>query len=395
MDWKKIRTTFDLEQLYPHHILEKFHDTSKGIWSNVPDENWYDWKWQLKNRVEDIETLKKIINMTKEEEVNFEKCSAKFKMSITPYYASLIDSTDSNCPVRMQSVPYSEEMNILDTDMEDPLAEERDMPVQGLTHRYPDRVLFYASNDCPTLCRHCTRKRKVANPSAESQKKQIEDALDYIRQTKTVRDVIVSGGDPLCLSNQKLDYILGEIRTIKHVEVLRLGTRNPCTLPMRMRDDELLSILEKHQPIHLNTHYNHPKECTREALLATTRLSMAGCTVGNQTVLLKGINDSPEIMTELCHKLLLMKVRPYYIFQCDLSEGIGHFRTKVSKGVEIIEKMRGWTSGLAIPHFVVDAPGGGGKIPLGPNYVVGHKDNKLTLRNYEHKEYDYYEPEED
>ena len=392
MDYKAIKTIEDLEKLYPRHILDKFPITPKGYFSNIEDKDWYNWKWQLKNRITSLDALKKIIKVTNEEESSYDSCNKKFKMSITPYYATLMDPNNPNCPIRMQSVPYFEEMNILDTDLEDPLGEEKDMPVPGLTHRYPDRVLLYASNDCPMLCRHCTRKRKVARPTAKTAQKQLEDALDYIRNTKVVRDVIVSGGDPLCLSNSQLDYILGSLRAIPHVEIVRVGSRNPCTLPIRLRDNGLLKVLEKHQPIHLNTHYNHPKEMTREALLANTRLSLAGVTVGNQSVLLKGINDDPAIMTELCHKLLLMKVRPYYIYQCDLAEGISHFRTKIQKGVEIIEKMRGWTSGMAIPQFVVDAPGGGGKIPVNPQYIISQDDNKVVLRNFKNDHFTYYEP---
>ncbi|OFZ47040.1 MAG: lysine 2,3-aminomutase [Bdellovibrionales bacterium RIFOXYB1_FULL_37_110] len=392
MDFREIRTIEDLEKIYPKHILEKFPVSGRGIFEGTKDEDWYDWKWQLKNRITTLPTLKKAINITGNEEKAYDACSKKFKMAITPYYSALMDKDDPECPVRKQSVPNVAEMNILKTDMADPLAEDRDMPVPGLTHRYPDRVLFYASNDCPMLCRHCTRKRKVANDNADTKDKQIEVCLDYIRKTKRIRDVVVSGGDPLCLSNDKIDYILGELRKIEHVEIVRVGTRNPCTLPIRLRDDKLLEIFEKHQPIHVNTHYNHPKECTREALLANTRLSLAGCTVGNQTVLLRNINDNASIMLKLNHLLLLMKVRPYYIFQCDLSEGISHFRTKVSVGLEILEKLRGWTSGLAIPYYVVDSPGGGGKIPLTPNYVVSHDGNKLVLRNYKNVEFTYHEP---
>lgn len=304
-----------------------------------------------------------------------------------------MDKEDANCPVRLQSVPNLGELNILETDLEDPLAEDKDMPVPGLTHRYPDRVLFYVSNDCPMLCRHCTRKRKVADNSSVAGKSQVDLGLDYIRENKQIRDIVVSGGDPLCLSNSRIDYILGELRKMEHVEIVRLGSRNPVTMAYRLFDDELIEILQKHAPIHLNTHYNHPKEMTREALLACSRLALAGVTLGNQTVLLKGVNDDAEIMKEISHKLLLMRVRPYYIYQCDLSEGISHFRTSIEKGVEIIENMRGWTSGLAVPQFVVDAPGGGGKIPVNPEYFVKREGKVVTLRNYKKEEFQYVEPE--
>ncbi len=391
--WKDLKTVHDLEKIYPKHLLAKFPIAGKHqAYAHIPDEQWYDWKWQLKNRITDIPGLEKLIDLTAEERNAFEKSNALFKMSITPYYGSLMDKSNPNCPVRLQSVPNIGELNILETDLEDPLAEDKDMPVPGLTHRYPDRVLFYVSNDCPMLCRHCTRKRKVADDKSSAGRSQIDLGLEYIRNTKTVRDVVVSGGDPLCLNNELIDYILGELRKIEHIEVVRLGSRNPVTMTYRLFDDELLEILQKHQPIHMNTHYNHPKEMTREALLACTRLALAGVTMGNQTVLLKGVNDDAEIMKEICHKLLLMRVRPYYIYQCDLSQGISHFRTSIDKGVEIIENMRGWTSGLAIPQFVVDAPGGGGKIPVNPQYFVRRDGKKVTLRNFKKKEFTYIEP---
>ncbi len=391
--WKDLQTVEDLEKIYPKHLLDKFPVAGKHpAYADVADEDWYNWKWQLKNRITDLEGLSKVINLTDEERNAFEKSNEKFKMAITPYYGSLMDKNDPNCPVRLQSVPNMGELNVLETDLEDPLAEDKDMPVPGLTHRYPDRVLFYVSNDCPMLCRHCTRKRKVADDSSKAGRSQIDLGLEYIRNNKQVRDIVVSGGDPLCLNNDLIDYVLGELRKIEHVEVVRLGSRNPVTMAYRLFDDELIEILGKHQPIHVNTHYNHPKEMTREALLACTRLALAGVTMGNQTVLLKGVNDDAKIMKEISHKLLLMRVRPYYIYQCDLSEGISHFRTSVDKGVEIIENMRGWTSGLAIPQFVVDAPGGGGKIPVNPQYFVRRDGKKVVLRNFKKEEFTYYEP---
>ncbi|MCK5882708.1 MAG: lysine 2,3-aminomutase [Bacteriovoracaceae bacterium] len=391
--WKDLQKVADLEKVYPKHILDKFPISGKHqAYADVSDENWYDWKWQLKNRITNLEGLSKVIDLTEEEKSAFEKSNEKFKMAITPYYGALMDKTDPNCPVRLQSVPNMGELNVLETDLEDPLAEDKDMPVPGLTHRYPDRVLFYVSNDCPMLCRHCTRKRKVADENSTAGRKQIDGGLEYIRSNKQIRDVIVSGGDPLCLNNDLIDYILGELRKIEHVEIVRIGSRNQVTMAYRLFDDELIKILEKHQPIHINTHFNHPKEMTREALLASTRLALAGVTMGNQSVLLKGINDDALIMKEISHKLLLMRIRPYYIYQCDLSEGISHFRTSIDKGVEIIEKMRGWTSGLAIPQFVVDAPGGGGKIPVNPQYFVKRDGKKVVLRNYKKEEFTYYEP---
>ncbi len=393
MDFKDFKQVEDLEKIYPKHILDRFPIAGKGRYADVADEDWYNWGWQLSNSVTELKSLDKLINITNNEKEAFEQGAKMFQMAITPYYGAMMDPDDTACPIRQQSVPQLDELNILETDMEDPLGEEKDMPVPGLTHRYPDRVLFYISHYCPMLCRHCTRKRKVADPDSVASNKQLEDGLAYIREHNEVRDVIVSGGDPLCLTNQRIDYVLGELRKIPHVEVIRVGTRNPVTSPFRLLDDELLEIFQKHQPIHVNTHFNHPKEMTREALLACTRLAMAGVAMGNQTVLLKGINNDAKIMKEISHRLLLMRVRPYYIFQCDLAQGISHFRTSIEEGVEIIEQMRGWTSGLAIPQFVVDAPGGGGKIPVNPNYVVNRDGHKVTLRNYQKKEYIYYEPE--
>lgn len=312
-------------------------------------------------------------------------------MGITPYYAALMDKDDPKCPIRLQSVPQLGELEVLSTDLEDPLGEEKDMPVPGITHRYPDRVLFYTTHNCPVYCRHCTRKRKVSDPGSMASKEQIELALAYIEQHTEVRDIVVSGGDPLSLSDERLDYILGRLRAIPHVEIFRMGTRNLVTLPQRITDD-FVAMLRKHQPVFVNTHFNHPKECTAEALDACRRLADAGCVMGNQMVLLKGVNDDWRIVRELNHRLLLMRVRPYYIYQCDLAQGISHFRTSVETGLNIIENLRGHTSGLAVPTYVVDGPGGGGKIPMLPNYVKEHDGKKWVLRNYKHESFTYWEP---
>jgi lysine 2,3-aminomutase len=302
-----------------------------------------------------------------------------------------MDPEDPTCPVRLQSVPTSGELHILPSDLDDPLAEERDMPVRGLTHRYPDRVLFYITHHCPVYCRHCTRKRKVANPTSAAAKRQIDDGIAYITKHTEVRDVVVSGGDPLSMSDDRLDDILGRLRAIPHIEIFRLGTRNLVTLPQRITDG-FARMLRKHQPVFLNTHFNHPKECTAEAFEAARKLVDAGCVVGNQMVLLKGINDDPKIVKELNQKLLMMRIKPYYIYQCDMAKGISHFRTPIETGLEIMESLRGWTSGLAVPHFVIDAPNGGGKVPLTPSYVVGREGKRVLLRNYAKKPYVYEEP---
>jgi lysine 2,3-aminomutase len=283
------------------------------------------------------------------------------------------------------------ELNFAPNDLDDPLAEERDMPVPGITHRYPDRVLFYTTHNCPVYCRHCTRKRKVSDPTSATAKAQIEGALAYIEEHSEIRDIVISGGDPLSLSDDRLDYILGRLRAIPHVEIFRLGTRNLVTLPQRVTDD-FVRMLRAHHPVYVNTHFNHPKECTAEAFEAARKLADAGCVIGNQMVLLKGVNDDPVVVKELNHKLLLMRIRPYYIYQCDLSKGISHFRTPVEAGLRIIRALRGHTSGLAVPHFVVDAPNGGGKIPLNPDYVVSHQGKRWVLRNYAGEEFTYDEP---
>ena len=338
-----------------------------------------------------MDVLEKVIHVAPDEREAFEKSHEMFNMGITPYYASLMDPEDPFCPIRLQSVPKLGELNILPSDLEDPLAEERDMPVPGITHRYPDRVLFYTTHNCPVYCRHCTRKRKVSDPSSSAANKQLEESLTYIDQHKEIRDVVISGGDPLSNSDDRLEYILSRLRAMEHIQVFRIGTRNLVTLPQRVTD-AFAKMVSKYHPLFIHTHFNHPKECTKEAFEACRKLADAGCPINNQMVLLKGVNDKPEIVKELNHKLLMMRVRPYYIYQCDLSQGISHFRTPVSTGIEIIEKLRGWTSGMAVPHLVIDAPGGGGKIPILPQYVVKHEGKKWTLRNFRNQQFEYIEP---
>jgi len=362
-----------------------------AIWTDTPEKDWNNWVWQQQKRIKSFDVLEKVINVTQEEREAFAKSHEQFNMGITPYYASLMDKDDPNCPIRLQSVPKMGELFVSPVDLEDPLGEEKDMPVPGITHRYPDRVLFYTTHNCPVYCRHCTRKRKVSDPSSAAQTKQLEEGLAYIEAHKEIRDVVISGGDPLSNSDDRLEYILSRLRAMDHIEVFRLGTRNLVTLPQRITDS-FVSMLRKYHPVFIHTHYNHPKECTQEAFDACARLADAGCIINNQMVLLKGVNDDPKIVKELNHKLLMMRVRPYYIFQCDMSQGISHFRTPVSKGLEIIKALRGWTSGMAVPHYVVDAPGGGGKIPLLPTYVESHEGKKWVLRNYKGDRYEYNEP---
>ncbi len=373
------------------NVRSRFRPGPRGIWKDVPDALWNDWHWQQRERVTRLDRLEQVIHVTPDERRAAQETDAEFHMGITPYYAALMDPDDPTCPIRLQSVPTMGETIVAPADLEDPLAEERDMPTPGVTHRYPDRVLFYTTHNCPVYCRHCTRKRKVSDPTSAAAKRQIEDSLAYIEKHTEIRDVVISGGDPLSLSDERLDYILGRLRAIPHVEIFRLGTRNLVTLPQRVTDD-FVHMLREHHPVYVNTHFNHPKECTAEAFEAARRLADAGCVIGNQTVLLKGINDDPKIVMELNHKLLLMRIRPYYIYQCDLAKGISHFRTPIEKGIEIIEALRGHTSGLAVPYFVVDAPRGGGKIPVNPNYVVRHEGKRWILRNWTGKEFEYVEP---
>jgi lysine 2,3-aminomutase len=367
--------------------------------SPVIFSEWTDYKWQLKNSIKTISAFEKFtgITFTKKEHKNLEKTIQKFPLSITPYYASLIEKENySNDPIFKQSFPNPAELKISRYDMADPLHEDKDSPTKGITHRYPDRVLFLVSNRCSMYCRHCTRKRKVGDPDHIPSKEQILDGINYIKNNRQIRDVLLSGGDPFMLSNDYLDWILTELRQIQHVEVIRIGSRMPVVLPYRITDD-LVNMLKKHHPIWLNTHFNHPRELTRSAQKALRKLADAGIPLGNQSVLLAGVNDCPRIMKKLNQKLVQNRVRPYYLFQCDLSEGLSHFRTPIGKGIEIIESLIGHTSGFAVPTYVIDAPGGGGKIPVMPNYIVSWSTNKVVLRNYEgiittYKEPDSYEP---
>lgn len=375
----------------PDHILNRFPVAPRSIWSGAQEKDWNNWIWQQQQRVKNLEQLAKVVKLTEDEKQAYEGSVEMFNMSITPYYASLMDPEDPNCPIRLQAVPKLGELKISPEDLEDPLAEERDMPVPGITHRYPDRVLFYTTHNCAMYCRFCTRKRKVSDPGSAAQTKQLDDALQYIRTHTEIRDVVISGGDPLSNSDDRLDYILGSLRAMPHIEMFRLGTRNLVTLPQRITDD-FIKMLRKHHPVFVNTHFNHPKECTREAYDACRRLADAGIVISNQMVLLKGINDDPKIVKELNHKLLMMRVRPYYIYQCDLSQGISHFRTPIESGLNIIENLRGWTSGLAVPHLVIDAPGGGGKIPILPKYMLSKEGKKVMLRNFRKQEFTYIEP---
>ncbi|WP_439184915.1 lysine 2,3-aminomutase [Carboxylicivirga taeanensis] len=352
------------------------------LFKDVKEEDWNNWKWQMRNAIRDIPGLEKVLDLSEEEHEHLSKTLKKFKMAITPYYAALMSKEDRQCPVRKMAVPILNELHIDESDLSDPLHEDVDSPVPGLTHRYPDRALLLVTHECSMYCRHCTRRRIVGETDEDMARGHLEQAFEYIAQTPEIRDVVISGGDPLILSDSRIDYILTELRKIDHVEVIRIGSRMPVVLPQRITDD-LCNIIKKHHPVYVNTHFNHPKEITEEARQACERLANSGVQLGNQSVLLKGVNDCSNIMKSLMHDLLHIRVKPYYIYQCDLSEGISHFRTTISKGIEIIENLRGHTSGMAVPTFVVDAPGGGGKIPVMPDYLISQTDKRVVLRNYE------------
>ncbi len=343
-------------------------------------ESWNDWKWQLRNSITSIDELKKIMKLSEKEIMAINNLKGRLPMRITPYFASLIYNTGYSHPLRRNVIPVVEELLHTNTEQSDPLHEKSYSPVKGIVHRYPDRVLFTVTQVCSNYCRYCTRSHSVGKLDKLG-RQDFEKAFSYIAAHKEVRDVLISGGDPLTLTDEILDYILYNIRKIEHVEIIRIGTRVPVVLPQRITAN-LVSILRKYHPLFISLHFSHPAEITEECADACTKLADNGFPLGSQTVLLKGINDNGPVMKELMHKLLKIRVRPYYLYQCDLIPGSSHFRTTVRKGLEIIKGLRGFTSGYAIPTFVVDAPGGGGKIPLLPNYVVEHNDEKIVLRNY-------------
>lgn len=374
-------------------------EVAEILTDDYTQKHWRDWKWHLRHAIKDITTFEKLLDVKfpADKRAELAKTEEKFPISITPYYLSLIDIDNlENDPVFMQSFPNVRELSTCRSDMSDPLHEDKDSPVPVITHRYPDRVLLIVSNICSMYCRHCTRKRKVGDIDSIPEKAEIEKGLDYIRKTPEIRDVLISGGDPFMLSDDYIDWILEKITEIDHVEVVRIGTRMPVVLPQRITP-ELVEVLKKYKNLWINTHFNHPREITRSAKRALAMLADAGIPLGNQTVLLAGVNDCPRVMKRLVHKLVQNRVRPYYLYQCDLSEGLDHFRTPVGKGIEIIESLIGHTSGFAVPRYVIDAPGGGGKIPILPNYLISWSTNKVVLRNYEgvittYQEPDSYEP---
>jgi lysine 2,3-aminomutase len=360
------------------------------IYADVPDDKWNNWRWQLSNRINTVEEFEKVIPLTDSER---EALSAPhlFRVDITPYFISLIDPDDPNDPIRKQIVPTAKEMVPFTAMMEDSLAEDRHSPVPGLVHRYPDRVLMLVTTQCASYCRYCTRSRIVGDPAATFSRAEFEMQIEYIKHTPQVRDVLLSGGDPLVLAPKILDEILNRLRDIPHVEIVRIGSRVPVFLPMRITS-ELTEMLQKYHPLWINIHVNHPNEISAELAEACDKLTKAGIPLGNQSVLLAGVNDNVHIQRDLVHKLVRIRVRPYYLYQCDLVEGAGHFRTPIAKGIEIMEGLRGHTSGFAVPQYIIDAPGGGGKIPVSPNYLLSMSDHKIILRNYEGYITTYEEP---
>ncbi len=366
--------------------------TRNGLFAEVPAEQWNDWKWQVRNRIETVEDLKKHVELTVEEEEGVRQCLGVLRMAITPYYLSLIDLNDPHDSIRRQAIPTACELHQSEADLLDPLHEDTDSPVKGLTHRYPDRVLLLVTDQCSMYCRHCTRRRFAGQTDQAVPVEQIDGCIEYVRNHPEVRDVLISGGDPLVMSDERLEYIIAKIREIPHVEIVRIGSRTPVVMPQRITP-ELCNMLKKYHPVWLNTHFNHPKEVTEESKRACAMLADAGVPLGNQSVLLAGVNDCVFTMKKLVHELVKMRVRPYYIYQCDLSMGLEHFRTPVGKGIEIIEGLRGHTSGFCVPTFVVDAPGGGGKTPVMPDYVISQTPRKVILRNFEGVITTYTEPE--
>ncbi|MDZ7617510.1 MAG: KamA family radical SAM protein [Patescibacteria group bacterium] len=363
----------------------------RQFYPGISDSQWNDWRWQVAHRIRTRAELEQILVLSPDEQEAIERGGAMLPFGVTPYYMSLVSRNDPLEPLRRSVIPSSLELVRAPGEADDPLGEDAHTPVPGLVHRYPDRVLLLAMDFCSTYCRYCTRSRVVGHGDMPPREERLEKALEYIRCTPSIRDVLVSGGDPLVMSDDQLEWILARLRAIPHVEFVRLGTKTPAVLPQRITP-QLCRMLRKYHPLWLSLHFTHPAECTPETVAACNRLADAGIPLGSQTVLLRDVNDNVPTMRELMHRLLLMRVRPYYLYQCDPISGSSHFRTPVSKGLEIIAGLRGHTSGYAVPTFVIDAPGGGGKIPLQPESVVGHEGDFLLLRNYEGKVFRYPDP---
>lgn len=373
--------------MYPKDLIDNWFQ-GQGLWEHIPQNDWRDWQWQMRNRVTTLEGLEEYIDLSDEERKGCEYANKKLSLAITPYFFNLIDRDDVDCPIRKQVIPRGDEMVVGVEESLDPLGEDQTMVVPGLVHRYPDRVLLLATDRCAAYCRYCTRSRLVSNAQGYDLHPKLDLAMEYLKKHTQIRDVLISGGDPLLLSDKKIDTLLGRLKEIKHIEFVRMGSRIPVFLPQRITP-ELCEILKKHAPVWLSIHTNHPKECTIELREACDRLSNAGVPLGNQSVLLKGVNDNVDTMRSLVHRLLMIRVRPYYLYQCDLITGSAHFRTDVRKGIEIIKGLRGFTSGYAIPQYLIDGPGGGGKVPVSPEYVEKITDEEIVFRNYKGEKYVY------
>jgi lysine 2,3-aminomutase len=347
-----------------------------------------DWRWQLRNRISTLDEWQRLLPLTAEERAGLEVAPQHFRVAVTPYYFSLIDRDHPSCPVRMQVVPRPGELDVLPGELLDPLGEDAHRPVTAIFHRYPDRCLLLALDRCAIYCRHCNRRRLVGQEESAISRADLDDAVAYIRRTPAIRDVLISGGDPFTLATRKLEEVIAAVRSVKHVEIVRIGTRVPVVLPMRV-DDELCAMLRRYHPLYVNTHFNHPKELTPLARSACEKLADAGIPVGNQTVLLRGVNSSVRVLRELFTELLRCRVRPYYLFQGDVAAGTGHLRTSVETGIALMEQLRGHISGLAIPHLVIDTPGGMGKVSIGPDHVVERGPERWVLRNYEGRTVEY------
>jgi len=378
------------EEVYDR--MTGFHPSEMDLWPDASREQWQDYRWQLKNRVSSLSALESRMELSQEERAGVLLAGHKLAMSITPHFFQLIDRNDPECPIRRQVIPRIEEAWSAPEEMADPCGEDRHMPVPGLVHRYPDRVLFLVTDRCASYCRYCTRSRVVSGVGDQQLEIQWEAAFNYLEKNSSIRDVLLSGGDPLLLSDDKLDRILTRLRSIPHIQFVRIGSRIPIFLPQRITP-ELCAMLQKHHPLFLSIHSNHPKELTTEVRASLERLANAGIPLGNQSVLLRGINDNATVQRALVHKLLMCRVRPYYLYQCDLINGSAHLRTPVATGLEIIEQLRGHTTGYGIPQYVIDGPGGGGKIPINPEYILSRQPGRIILRNYENEIFEYPDPQ--
>ena len=369
--------------------LKAFRSAGRGFWPGVSEADWNDWRWQMKHRITTVEQLQTLLpTLTPEELAGARLANHKLALGITPYFFNLIDPADENCPVRRQVVPRLEETVTAPWEMSDPCGEDSHSPVPGLVHRYPDRVLFLVTDRCASYCRYCTRSRLVSNASGYDFHPAFDQQIAYIAAHPEIRDVLLSGGDPLLLNDEKLENLLSRLRAIPHLEFLRIGTRIPVFLPQRITP-ELCAMLKQFHPLFLSVHVNHPRELTTEVRAALGRLADAGIPLGNQSVLLKHVNDREDVMLALVQKLLMCRVKPYYLYQCDLIAGSAHLRASVAKGLELMEKLRGHTTGYAVPTYVIDAPGGGGKVPVSPEYVLSHNADRVVIRNFEGKIFEY------